>query len=286
MTRYLVLSDLHGNLSALEAILATRAARSCSRIISLGDAVNFGPRPREVHERLSGLGALMLLGNHEERLGHLADFAGYNWNGLLWTAERLAEYAPALAALPTDVRLGPMLCTHGVPGDPYLLMDAATIGSLLPGLPEGVTLLLSGHRHVCWRVTAGGRTAFNPGSAGLTEMAGFGGIAPFALLELDGENWRLTRCAAAYDPAEEARAFLRGGLAEAAPEVSRAVWQIMRRGEETVLPLMAHVNRTAKALGLAFGSEEAWHAADASFPWPEPVDSRTFWKQCRETFSS
>ena len=284
MTRYLVLSDLHGNLSALEAILATRAARSCSRIISLGDAVNFGPRPREVHERLCGLGALMLLGNHEERLGHMADFAGYNWNGLFWTAEQLAEYAPACAALPVDVRLGPVLCTHGVPGDPYLLMDADSIGSLLPGLPEGVTLLLSGHRHVCWRVTASGRTAFNPGSAGLTEIVGFGGIAPFALLDLDGESWRLTRCAAAYDPMDEARAFLQGGLAGAAPEVSRAVWRIMRSDEETVLPLMAHVNRTAKAHGLSFGSERAWQLADASFPWPEPVDSRTFWEQFRKTF--
>ena len=64
----LVIADVHGNLPALEAVLAHPAAQKCTEIISLGDHVNFGPQSREVHDRLTALGAILLLGNHEERL--------------------------------------------------------------------------------------------------------------------------------------------------------------------------------------------------------------------------
>ena len=57
----LVLADIHGNLPALEAVLAHPAAQRCSDIISLGDHVNFSPQSRAVHERLTELGAVMLL---------------------------------------------------------------------------------------------------------------------------------------------------------------------------------------------------------------------------------
>ena len=58
----LVIADVHGNLPALEAVLAHPAAQKCTEIISLGDHVNFGPQSREVHDRLTELGAILLLG--------------------------------------------------------------------------------------------------------------------------------------------------------------------------------------------------------------------------------
>ena len=47
----LVLTDIHGNLPALEAVLAHPAAQKCDEIISLGDHVNFGPESLAVHDR-------------------------------------------------------------------------------------------------------------------------------------------------------------------------------------------------------------------------------------------
>ncbi|MBR3922492.1 MAG: metallophosphoesterase, partial [Kiritimatiellae bacterium] len=87
----LVIADVHGNLPALEAVLAHPAAQQCNEIISLGDHVNFGPQSRQVHDSLTSLGATLLLGNHEERLLRPADaeFDGYNWRLMRWTAQQM-----------------------------------------------------------------------------------------------------------------------------------------------------------------------------------------------------
>ncbi len=90
--RTLLMADIHGNFAALRAILSTPEAQSCGRIISLGDQVNFGPESRKVVETLRSLGATMLMGNHEERLLHPDDFAGYNWAMLRVTAAAIVRH--------------------------------------------------------------------------------------------------------------------------------------------------------------------------------------------------
>ena len=159
--RTLLMADIHGNFAALRAILSTPEAQSCGRVISLGDQVNFGPESRKVVETLRSLGATMLMGNHEERLLHPDDFAGYNWAMLRVTAGQLSGIS--LADLPVDVRIGSALLTHGTPGDPYHLVYPPDLPEVLKALPEDVSLLISGHNHLCWDVTSGQRRAFNPG---------------------------------------------------------------------------------------------------------------------------
>lgn len=277
----LVLTDLHGNLAALEAILRHPAARGCADIISLGDHVNFGPQSRAVHDRLTSLGAVLLLGNHEERLTRPADgeFDGYNWRLLRWTAHRMQGID---LRLPTDLRRGRVLFTHATPGDPYHLVQPADIAGLLPSLPRGVTLLLSGHNHTAWDVSRGGRRWVNPGSAGMRELpigspgTGQPGIAPF--LVLDGED--VTRHTAQYSVAEVARAFIGTGASAAAPEMCRAVYHVMCTAEpQGALKLIRHVSATAGAMGLTLGDESAWKAADRTFPWAEDMPSAEFWTQ-------
>ena len=165
--RTLLMADIHGNFAALRAILSTPEAQSCGRVISLGDQVNFGPESRKVVETLRSLGATMLMGNHEERLLHPDDFAGYNWAMLRVTARQLSGIS--LADLPVNVRIGSALLTHGTPGDPSHLVYPPDLPEVLKALPEDVSLLISGHNHLCWDVTSGHRRAFNPGSAGLNE---------------------------------------------------------------------------------------------------------------------
>lgn len=63
--RVLFLSDIHGNLAALEAVLADAAKRSYERVVFLGDALGYGPRPREVLATLRELGATSVPGNHD-----------------------------------------------------------------------------------------------------------------------------------------------------------------------------------------------------------------------------
>lgn len=258
--RTLLMADIHGNFAALRAILSTPEAQSCGRVISLGDQVNFGPESRKVVETLRSLGATMLMGNHEERLLHPDDFAGYNWAMLRVTAGQLSGIS--LADLPVDVHIGSALLTHGTPGDPYHLVYPPDLPEVLKALPEDVNLLISGHNHRCWDVTSGHRRAFNPGSTGLNET-GTGARAMFAIW--DGDE--LTPCSTPYDVTENARAYLSGGFAREAPEMSRMCLQEMETGQyQGVLQLIRHVKHVAAGMGLTIADREAWLAADAAAP--------------------
>lgn len=281
--RILIVSDIHGNLPALEAVLATPVAQSCEAVYSLGDHTNFCPQPREVQRRLEDLHAWMLLGNHEERLRHLEDFPGYNWAMLHWTAKQMEGQN---LDFPTDDCLGPVWMTHGTPGDPYHLIERENLAEQMPaeleGLPEGFTHLLSGHNHVQWRLEHQGRVAFNPGSVGIPED-GEGGVAPFAVMTLLDDQVTLHRHQARYDLREAGRAFLLTGAAQVAPEMCRAVYQTMRTGEnQGVLKVVRHVIRTAESMGLSFGDQAAWEAADRTYPWLDPMPTANFWKRVEE----
>ncbi len=280
----LVIADVHGNLPALEAVLAHPAAQKCTEIISLGDHVNFGPQSREVHDRLTALGAILLLGNHEERLLRPADseFDGYNWRLMRWTAQQMQGVD---LRLPTDLQRGNILFTHGTPGDPYHLVQPAEVPALLDTLPEG-TLLLSGHNHTPWDVTHNGRRAINPGSTGMHELAPGSaetiapGTAPF--LVLDGEE--VTLHAAAYNVADVARAFIEAGASSIAPELARVVLHVMTTAEpQGALKLIRHVQKTAATMGLTLGDESAWKAADLTFPWAENIPSTEYWTQLEKS---
>ena len=281
----LILADIHGNLPALEAVLAHPAAQQCSEIISLGDHVNFGPQSREVHQRLTSLGAVMLLGNHEERLTRPADaeFDGYNWRLLRWTSQRMAGID---LHLPIDLRRDSILFTHGTPGDPYHLVQPPEVPAVLEALPEGVTLLLSGHNHTPWDISQSGKRAVNPGSVGMRELApgsaaiGEPGVAPF--LVLDEEN--VTRHEARYEVRDVLRAFVETGAAHAAPELCRGVMHVIRTAEpQGALKLIRHVHAVASAMRLTLADEAAWKAADASYPWAEDMSTEEYWHRMENT---
>ncbi|MBQ7850210.1 MAG: metallophosphoesterase family protein [Clostridia bacterium] len=288
--RTLIVTDIHGNLPALEAVLAAPEARSCQEIISLGDHVNFCAQSRAVHDRLISLGAVMLLGNHEERLTRPddAEFAGYNWEPMRFAARQMGGID---LRLPLDLRRGEVLLTHGTPGEPYHLVHPEELPGVLNALPEGVTLLLSGHNHIRWAVEADGRTAVNPGSTGLLEIAGparqpdFCGTAPFAVLETEaGQPPVVTLHEARYDVRETLRAFIETGMCRAAPEICRSVARVLLTQEyQGGLMLMRHVRRVAAENGLDFGSREAWKLADRTYPWDEAVPSDEYWKQLEDT---
>lgn len=273
----LLLADIHGNLPALRAVLNTSEARSCQRIISLGDQVNFGPESRAVYEELTHLGALLLLGNHEERLLHPDDFPGYNWALMRHTANQMRGVSLNLSV---DVRLDRALLTHGTPGAPFHLVYPEDLPNVLSALPEGVDLLLSGHNHHAWDVTSGGKRAFNPGSLGMLEE-NTGGEAAFAIWEDD----RLTRLTVPYDTDALAHAYLSTGAADIAPEMARMCLHVMRTGEyQGVLKLMRHVRAIAEPRGLTLGDAAAWALADHTYPWADQISSPEYWQRMKERF--
>lgn len=187
--RIAAISDIHGNLPALDAVLEDIAASSVDVTVNLGDILSGPLWIAETAERLMALDLPTIRGNHERQLLTLA----HERMGAsdAFAAQRLA---PAqrdwLQALPETLALAPeVFCCHGTPGDDlqYLLettvpgfvrgvaagIRAATVeeaaprlGDVLRGVPHA--LILCGHSHVP-RVLAlpDGRLVVNPGSVGL-----------------------------------------------------------------------------------------------------------------------
>lgn len=118
--RYLILSDIHSNLAAFEAVLAD--AGSFDRVWCLGDVVGYGPNPNECVELLRSLSHVCVAGNHDwGSIGKLniEDFNHEARRICLWTGEQLSpENRSYLEALPETLVEGDFTIVHGSPRYP------------------------------------------------------------------------------------------------------------------------------------------------------------------------
>jgi predicted phosphodiesterase len=118
--RIAVLSDIHGNLPALEAVLS--ALPPYDAIWQLGDIVGYGPQPDEVVARLAAEHALGVRGNHDSAAIGQLDTDSFNDDAraaVEWTAERIAPHTRDwLSALPLSSVDEPFTLVHGSPRDP------------------------------------------------------------------------------------------------------------------------------------------------------------------------
>ena len=122
--RYLVLTDIHANLEALDAVLADARVRGYAKTLVLGDLVGYGADPNAVVERVRALApAAIVRGNHDKVACGLEQADGFNTvakSAARWTLDVLTpEYRQWLAALPEgpiDVDDTVQIC-HGSPFD-------------------------------------------------------------------------------------------------------------------------------------------------------------------------
>jgi predicted phosphodiesterase len=153
--RVAVISDIHGNLHALEAVLESIAAEAPDEIWCLGDLVGYGPRPNRSCALVAERADVCLIGNHDLAvLGrlNLADFTPDAAASARWTAEVLEPEARAyLESLsPSGTRAGAALF-HASARDPvweYVLSTEVARASLEAVEEE---LVLVGHSHVALR---------------------------------------------------------------------------------------------------------------------------------------
>ncbi|NUR77664.1 MAG: metallophosphoesterase family protein [Thermoleophilia bacterium] len=187
--RVAVISDIHGNLHALEAVLADIEPETPDEIWCLGDVVGYGPRPNECADIVRERSAVVLVGNHDlAAIGKLdtADFGPLAAESAHWTERALdAERAAWLRSLePTAAREGIELY-HGSARDPvweYVLSEDIALATLRA---TTAPIVLVGHSHVALALstdgqgvegglarggteleTAGARWLLNPGSVG------------------------------------------------------------------------------------------------------------------------
>jgi predicted phosphodiesterase len=120
--RYLILSDIHANVDALEAVLAAAAPFECAHVLFLGDLVGYGAEPNMVIDRMTALNPLVMVrGNHDKVAAGQDDaFNPVAKRGAQWTAAALTpENRAYLAALPIGPQVAGELIEvcHGTPFD-------------------------------------------------------------------------------------------------------------------------------------------------------------------------
>ena len=170
--RVAVLSDIHGNLPALEAVLGDVAREGVDDLVVPGDTIS-GPWPVEVFELLESIDARIVRGNadrgvleREERYGPLH----------AWCADRLGEERLSRAArwpLTLEVEvdgLGAVLVCHSTPSSDEVIYTRITpdaeVASLLGEVAKDA--VVSGHTHIQFdRRLPGGLRVVNPGSVGM-----------------------------------------------------------------------------------------------------------------------
>jgi putative phosphoesterase len=185
-----VISDIHGNLPALEAILAELESADVDQLVCLGD-VALGPQPHETVERVRALGCPVVMGNWDAWI--LEGFPNGSeepWSRFIeqgeWWAEKLSAEDRAFVRTfqpRVELQLGEVevLCFHGSPSSYDDMILATTPHDELLHLLGGChqPLMLGGHSHVQLVRVIEGRLLVNPGSVGLP----FTGI-PFGELQL------------------------------------------------------------------------------------------------------
>ena len=180
MMRVALIADVHGNLAALEAVLADMADAGTDRMICLGDVAALGPQPHEVSARLRELGCPVVLGNcdivpirpvrpppldAEDRRW----FEIEAWGAAQLTPEDLTyfrTFQPTITLPLGDEAT--LLCFHGSPHSNTDSIVATTPDAALVQLLRGysATVLAGGHTHAPFIRRYKEAVLFNPGSVG------------------------------------------------------------------------------------------------------------------------
>jgi diadenosine tetraphosphatase ApaH/serine/threonine PP2A family protein phosphatase len=240
--RALVISDIHGNVHALDAVLAAAPAHDV--VWDLGDAVGYGARPNEVVDRLRSLTARHVRGNHDRVCCGLTPPQGFNpvaAAAAVWTKETLTDenraWVRAMPKGPVEVAKN-VLCAHGSPlHEDHYIVSMRDAWAPLQRMEAGVTLF--GHTHVQgnfsmlmndWEeerpryerkegevsarieLTRGTRHLINPGSVGQPRDADW--RAAFAIYEDDEVQASVTFHRTPYDVAAAQAAIREAGLPE------------------------------------------------------------------------
>ncbi len=217
--RFAVISDIHGNLPALQAVLADLHGRGVSHAVNLGDILSGPLWPAETADLLMGLNLPTIAGNHERQLlacqgkpGGPSDQYAFDQTSPLQRAW--------LASLPGALRLGDVQLTHGSPhSDLQYLLDDIVAANLVPASRKTVaqrlgqtsaTLVLCGHSHMPRLLQLpDGPLVLNPGSVGLPAYddsdGGYHRVqtgaphASYAIVERVAAGWQVQLLRIAYD---------------------------------------------------------------------------------------
>ncbi|NIS80801.1 MAG: metallophosphoesterase [Anaerolineales bacterium] len=229
----LVISDIHANINALEAVLDV--ADSYEAVWCLGDLVGYGPDPNECIERVRALPELLcLIGNHDQAAMGMIPLSRFNREAgaiAAWTRQVLTqENIDFLRSLPSKITFDNFTLAHGSPNQPVweYILDQHTADRSFDSLKTDYGLV--GHTHlpvifhrpdgdafakskyVQWEknMPIAPKMILNPGSVG--QPRDRDPRASFAILDTQTLTWEMRRIA--YDIAQVQMRILDAGLPE------------------------------------------------------------------------
>ncbi|GLR13752.1 DNA methylase [Chitinimonas prasina] len=229
--RLALISDIHGNLPALQAVLADIARRGITQIANLGDSLSGPLWPEETAVLLRQQSWPQLAGNHERQLltQHLSRMAASDRHARQQISPATLQW---LASLPPTHRMGEVLLCHGTPtSDLAYCMETVTPTGCHMATPteldarlgqETARLIACGHTHLPRTLCApDGRRVVNPGSVGLPAydddnphfhlVENGSPDARYAIVERLAHGWQVDLLALPYDFESAAAQAARNG---------------------------------------------------------------------------
>lgn len=218
--RIAVLSDIHGNLPALEAVVKDMARRGADQVVNLGDSLSGPLLPKETAQFLMAQNWVHLAGNHERQLLNLH---AHSSPSDTYAHAQLgnAEFAWIATLKPAQAFAEDVLLCHGTPSSDVVGLletaeQAATSDEIEERLADTpVGLVLCGHTHVPRSVRRESQLIVNPGSVGLQAyedehpyphvVATGSPDARYAIVERVGGEWHASLISVPYKHADMAK---------------------------------------------------------------------------------
>ena len=295
--RLAILSDVHGNMPALEAVLADAQALGAGQVIVAGDSTG-GSHSRQAVERLRERGATVIRGNNEDYVLDYDEgrapadwYVASRWAPMRFVWEQFdAAGLEYLASLPHERVVAPegverVRVVHGSPGstrrhvlpggDERVMREFRQSGINVAGcMPVHEALasveepvLVCGHSHIQWVWQVDGRLAVNPGSVGGPINGDW--RAQYAVLAWQGGGWQVELRAVAYDRAAAWLDADESGFLDVGGAFARACLLNIEEGRNVPGYLVNHSIRLAAEMGYTWDDmpEEVWARAVDTFDW-------------------
>ncbi len=230
-----VLSDIHGNLPALNAVLRhARANGASGPMLNLGDSIGYGPFPNEVVQWMHGVQVINILGNYDKKVISKAHKKN-QWKSVktlekrtmfAWTNHVLSKKSHKfLETLPEQrvvlIENNRILLTHGSPASHTEHLNPDTPEKRLAKLAEQAQadIILCGHSHQAFIKEIGEVIFVNPGSVGRPDDGD--PRASYAIMEILGGDISVRLFRVPYNIMATVHALQHTGLGKVFPEIIR-----------------------------------------------------------------
>ncbi len=291
-----ILSDIHGNIRALDAVLDDIASLDIDAVVCNGDLITSSAHSVEVVRRIRRLGIPCTRGNHERYLQELADPGDEKWIHANWAPTHhdfrvlSADDRKWLTELPDTLWLcdgvAPLVMAHASPGDDVARVTAQNSEdawhALFVSLPDGVTLVGS-HLHWYWQHRWRSYQFVRTPSVGLPLDGDT--RAGYLILRRQEKGWSAAQRRVEYDLAGELAAFRQNDYYSEGGVIAQLFWEELRTARWWLVPFFSHLRRVSSAAALTPGvtgfDAEMLQAArqtfdHTQFPDYNPDASRNF----------